>query len=111
MLKENNPVRVFKLINNIKTSYSTSSLCAREIMKPEKPTIMGMAEFEPSAKCPNCNLIMYLGNKCPHCEHLLSQTEQEAQKVFWRKSRNKGYIRGFIFFVVALYVMFWLFST
>jgi len=80
-------------------------------MKPEKPTIMGMAEFEPSAKCPSCNLIMYLGNKCPHCDHLLSQLEQSTQQVFWLKSRNKGYIRDFVFIVVALFVMTWLFST
>ena len=80
-------------------------------MKPEKPTIMGMAEFEPSAKCPHCNLIMYIGNQCPHCEHLLSQPEQKAQKIFWRKSRNKSYIRGFVFFVTVLFVLYWLFST
>lgn len=80
-------------------------------MKPEKPTIWAMREFEPSAKCPSCNLIMYLGDRCPQCEHLLSQSEQEAQTLFWRKSQNKGYILGLIFFVTALFVLPWLFST
>ena len=80
-------------------------------MKPEMPTIMGMAEFRPSAKCPSCNLIMYLGNRCPHCDHLLSQPEQNAQKVFWRKARSKGYIRGFVFFIIVLFILTWLFST
>lgn len=72
---------------------------------------MGMAEFEPSAKCPRCQLIMYLENSCPHCCHLLSNTEQTAQKAFWQKSRNKGYINGFIFFVCALLILTLLFST
>ncbi len=80
-------------------------------MKPEKPSIIGMSEFEPSARCPRCNLIMYLGNRCPHCDHLLSQPEQKAQKEFWVKTRNKGYIRGFIFFTLAIYVFYLLFST
>jgi|GEM_PF-1661996 len=79
-------------------------------MKSKKPTIMGMSEFEPSAKCPRCNLIMYLDNRCPHCNHLLSQREQKAQKAFWRKSRNKGYINGLVFFVIAISILTWLFS-
>lgn len=86
------------------------ALHAKVSMKPEKPTIFGMAEFEPSAKCPSCNFIMYLGNKCPHCDHLLSQPEQNAQKAFWVKTRNKGYLRGFIFFTIAIYALYWLFS-
>ncbi len=61
---------------------------------------MGMAEFSPSAKCPKCQLIMYLGNRCPHCEHLLSHAEQKAQKEFWIKVRNRGYKKGFIFFTL-----------
>ena len=79
-------------------------------MKNKKPTIMGMAEFEPSAKCPRCRLIMYLGHKCSHCSYHLNQTEQTAQKVFWQTSRNKGYINGFIFFVFALFILTLLFS-
>lgn len=80
-------------------------------MKPEKPTIMGMAEFEPSAKCPKCNLIMYLGEQCPHCDHVLSLVEQSAQKGFWTKSRNKGYLRGLIFFIIVIFILTWLFSA
>ena len=79
-------------------------------MKPKKPTIMGMAEFEPSARCPNCTLIMYLGNKCPHCDYLLSQSEQRAQNLFWRKSRNTGYVYGFVFFIIFLFILPWLLS-
>lgn len=79
-------------------------------MKLEKPTIMGMAEFLPSAKCPRCNLIMYLGPTCPHCECLLSHLEQETQKKFWINVRNTGYRRGFVFFIVAILFFYWLFS-
>jgi len=71
---------------------------------------MGMAEFSPSAKCPDCHLIMYLGNQCPHCGHLLSYSEQETQKKFWVRVRNKGYIYGFVFFTSSLIFFSLLFS-
>jgi hypothetical protein len=80
-------------------------------MKPEKPSIMGMAEFEPSAKCPSCSLIMYLGNRCPHCDHLLSQPEQKAQKLFWIKVRNNGYKKGLVFFSSLILVIWWVYGT
>ncbi|WP_413700370.1 hypothetical protein ACLKMH_00120 [Psychromonas sp. KJ10-10] len=79
-------------------------------MKAEKPTILGRGDFKPSAKCPNCNLIMYLGDECPHCEHLLSLSEQKDQKEFWIKTRNKSYLHGFIFFTLSILLLSFVFS-
>ena len=79
-------------------------------MKPEKPTIMDMSEFKPSARCPNCNLIMYLGNRCPHCDYLLSHTEQKTQREFWLKVRNTGYIKGMVFFTFFFFIAWVLFA-
>lgn len=67
-------------------------------MEPEKPTILGENKFRPSARCPNCNLIMYLGNRCPHCYYLLNHSEQNAQHQFWKRTQREGYIKGAIFF-------------
>lgn len=85
-------------------TYAYSYIMADNNMKPEKPSIMGMAEFRPSAKCPRCNLIMYLGNRCPHCDYLLSHAEQEEHNEFWRKTQRKGYILGFVFFILFIFV-------
>jgi phage FluMu protein Com len=78
-------------------------------MSFEKPTIWGNGSVVPSAKCPRCKLIMYLGNQCPHCKHWLSEDEKGEQNRFWKHRRNKAIIRGIIFFPILLLLLYWLF--
>lgn len=83
---------------------------AKKRMNPEMPTIMGSGEFVKSAKCPFCNLIMYIKDiECPHCSHLLIAAEKEKQKLYSREQSFKGYKLGAVFtigFILLFTVLF-----
>ncbi|AMJ87108.1 hypothetical protein AV939_11340 [Alteromonas sp. Mac1] len=78
-------------------------------MSFKKPTIWGNGSVAPSAKCPQCKLLMYLDNQCPHCKHWLSVKEKDEQKRFWKKRRNSEIVKGLIFFPILLLLLFLLF--
>tara|TARA_Y100000310_G_scaffold326941_1_gene392569 strand:+ start:117 stop:356 length:240 start_codon:yes stop_codon:yes gene_type:complete len=79
-------------------------------MRFEKPTIWENGSFLPSARCPNCGLLMYLGDQCPHCEHWLSIEEQANQSAFWKQRKKSGILKGIVFFPVFILFLYLLFS-
>ena len=79
---------------------------AKRRMMPRVPSITGDPSGIPAAKCPSCNLIMYVGDiECPHCEYELTANEMEVQKEYSRKQMLKGYKLGGIF-TIAFIVLF-----
>jgi hypothetical protein len=81
-------------------------------MSIEKPTIWGNGSYKPSAKCPQCALIMHLKNQCPHCHYWLTDFEKRKQQYFWKQQKRASILKGIVLFpalLLLLYVVFTLF--